>query len=221
MNKHKQQVNLKKQDFKVLEISTPEDIQQYKEILKNVGNNWPYLRYELINVRTAGDSSLMCFVYSLDEEPVVLMPFYKRPIIIANQLTDYFDVMSPWGYAGPIYKGKVDAKVATAFWGLADEWYDANNIVSEFLRFNFQENHLYYSGSVIHALYNVRGVIRNKEEFWHNLQSKTKNKVRNAYKNNLEFSMFHGKISPEQVSEFYALYISTMDRNTAGGLILS
>ena len=215
MNKIKQQVTLKNQEFKVLTISAPEEIEQYRELLKNAGNNWPYFRYELINVRTVGDSALMCFVYSLDEEPVVLMPFYKRPIILDNELTGYYDVISPWGYAGPIYKGKADAEVATAFWEHADQWYHANNVVSEFLRFNFQENHLYYSGSVIHTLYNVRGVIREKEEIWDNLQSKTKNKVRNAYKNNLEFSMFHGKISPEQVSEFYEIYISTMDRNTA------
>ncbi|MDM9630298.1 GNAT family N-acetyltransferase [Robiginitalea aurantiaca] len=203
------------EELNVYEISSSEAVDQYKDILKAVGNNWPYLRYELINVGILEDSQLMYFVYSVNEEPLVLMPFYKRRISIGNQRTAYFDVISPWGYAGPIFKEAIEEKVATAFWRLADDWYRDNNIVSEFIRFHFQGNHLCYSGSVAHTLYNVRGVIREKEVIWDNLQSKTKNKVRNAYKNNLRFSMFHGSISPKQVSEFYEIYISTMDRNDA------
>ena len=160
MFKQKQIESLKMEELNVYEISSSEDIDQYKDILKAVGNNWPYLRYELINVGILEDSQLMYFVYSVNEEPLVLMPFYKRRISIGNQRTAYFDVISPWGYAGPIFKKAIEEKVATAFWRLADDWYRDNNIVSEFIRFHFQGNHLCYSGSVAHTLYNVGGVIR-------------------------------------------------------------
>jgi len=208
-------MSLVEEDFRVFDLSDNKGISEYKKALKAVGNHWPYHRYELLNVRLHEEAKLMCFVYSLDRKVKVVMPFYMRPITVKDQKTAYFDVTSPWGYTGPLYRGDIDEKLAKEFWGFVDQWYAENKVVTEFVRFNFLNSHLYYSGHTVHTLYNVRGELKEDDIIWDNIQSKTKNKIRNAYKNNLDFVMYHGDISEDKVKEFYDIYISTMDRNQA------
>lgn len=201
--------------LQVFEITSPEEIEKYKRVLREVNHDWPYHRFELLNVRLNPEAKLICFVFERNGEPLVLMPIYLRPVVIHGKKTDYFDVSSPWGYTGPLFKGEIEQQTASAFWSLVDQWYHDNKVVSEFIRFNFLNSHLFYSGTVVHTLFNVKGELKEDQIIWDNLQSKTKNKIRNAYKNDLEFSMFHGDVPEEKVKEFYDIYISTMDRNEA------
>jgi hypothetical protein len=215
MNKLPQKEVVKPYEFRVFEIASSEKVTLYKNALEKVGNHWPYHRHELLNVRLNEEAKLMCFLYSKEDKVQVVMPFYMRPIAIGNQKTGYFDVTSPWGYTGPLFRGAVQEDIAKEFWSYVDNWYAENNVVTEFVRFNFLDSHLFYSGHSVHTLYNVRGELKEDDVIWNNIQSKTKNKIRNAYKNNLEFVMYHGDIPEDKVREFYEIYISTMDRNQA------
>lgn len=202
--------------LEILKISTEDDILQYKKFLDKIDPYNPYYKYELLDVKLQGANSLMYFVYWNGEEaPIILMPFYLKQIIIKEEFTGYFDVSSPWGYTGPLLNIEKNEKMLPEFWSDVDDWYVNNKVITEFIRFNFGGNHIFYSGNAIHTLYNVRGVIQEKEVLWNNFKRSVRKNYQNALKNDLTYKIYHRSIELDQIQEFYAIYISTMDRHEA------
>ena len=71
------------------------------------------------------------YVHYEDYGGVVLVPFFKRKI---ND-TDYFDLVGPWYFGGPLVNVTSKETFKGFLKGLS-EWCKENNIVSEFQRFN-------------------------------------------------------------------------------------
>ncbi len=49
-----------------------------------------------------------------------------------------------------------NSKTIISFWNSVDNWYRNNGIVTEFIRFSLNNNHLYYTRSIIPTLDNVK-----------------------------------------------------------------
>lgn len=208
-------MNISTKNLEVHSINNEEDIIKYKFHLDTIEPNNPYYRFELLNVDLEGRGDLMYFVYSIDEKSLILMPFYLKKISINGHETGAFDVSSPYGYTGPLYNNNDTIQMLPEFWNDVDSWYKQNRVVTEFVRFNFSGNHKLYSGTAIHTLSNVRGKILEHDILWSSFNRSVRKNYNKALENNLEYKMFHESIGSEEVKEFYAIYIGTMNRHDA------
>lgn len=214
-NVNKKEMSDKESCLEIHRVSTRDDIQVYKDFLNAIDAHSPYYKIELLNVNLKNFTKLIYFIYRVDNEPIVLMPVYLREILVGGKRTPYFDITSPWGYTGPLVKKGRDTKILTSFWEKVDEWYNNNNIVTEFVRFNFNNNHLAYTGIVTHTLSNIRGKIETEGVLWDNFNRSVRKNVNTARKNELRYEMYFKDIPHSKIEEFYAIYIGTMNRHEA------
>ncbi|MGJ8734892.1 MAG: NeuD/PglB/VioB family sugar acetyltransferase [Cellulophaga sp.] len=203
----------KQYDLYVKKLNTVEEINTYKELLSNYWDNNVYYTYEYLKYYENEHDQLRYFLLNVDGIPNTIMPFYIRDI----KDKTYKDVITPYGYGGPLCKNCDDKKILSKFWELADKWYRKNNIVSEFVRFNLNGNHTNYSGELTETLLNVKGEVKETdEEQWTTFSSKVRNNYRKAEKHQLTFKLYEGKAITDSVIEnFHKVYIETMDRNNA------
>lgn len=197
--------------LKVFYLESDGDIALYKKYLKQIDVHNPFLRFELLQVDDIDAGKLYYFLYCIENVPSILMTFILRPV----QNTHYFDVTSPYGYNGPVFKDALPSHEIENYWKEVDQWYRKNNVISEFIRFGLNDNYINYSGTVVHTLNNVRGNIIDKESQWENFKPKVRNNYRKAAKNNLEFRMYHTNIDDDILDQFHYIYTSTMKRNEA------
>ncbi|WP_081901754.1 NeuD/PglB/VioB family sugar acetyltransferase [Cellulophaga lytica] len=209
----KRKKNGKKYDLYVKKINTLEEIETYKELLNNYWDNNVYYTYEYLKYYENEHDQLRYFLLNIDGIPNTIMPFYLRDI----KDKTYKDVITPYGYGGPLCKNCDDTKVLTKFWELVDKWYCKNNIVSEFVRFNLNGNHNNYSGELTETLLNVKGEIKETEDDqWTAFSTKVRNNYRKAKQHNLTFKLYEGnEITDSVIENFHKVYIETMDRNNA------
>lgn len=202
--------------LKVQALDSQENIDLYKKSLEHLNCICPYYSYELLLSDENENQRLHFFSFNSEDGMLIgLMPFLIRDIFIHNENMYLKDVSSPWGYNGPFFKENTHSVIKKDFWAQVDKWYNDNNIVSEFIRFNLYDHYQEYSGDTIHTLYNVRGDISNWELFWSNLKSNTRNQFRKAAKLGLTFELAHKDIEKKHIKAFYDLYIGTMDRRDA------
>jgi predicted N-acyltransferase len=96
------------------------------------------------------------------------------------------------------------------------EWYKANNVVSEFIRFSLNDNHVGYPGEITDTMKNVKGVILNQENQWKNFEHKVRKNVKRALNEGLKVTIKKGKdVTHDEISEFSDIYIHTMERTKA------
>lgn len=195
-------------------LNSIESISLYKQSIGIIDNNNPYYCYELLDNHLE-NQELYFFRYTINDEVTVVLPFILREIILNNIETGYYDITSPWGYNGPLFKPSLSKALIEGFWFAVDTWYKENKVISEFIRFNFSENYTYYSGTTIHTLRNVKGKIADWDYFWSNLKSNTRNQFRKAKKEGLTFELHFGNIDFAKVKAFYDVYIGTMNRRDA------
>jgi len=199
-------------ELTVIPITDEKDISSYKSALHQIDPYNPYCRYELIDVETKGeDHKLQYFLLTAQGSSAVLMPFYLRKIELSGETTAYFDVSTPWGYMGPLVRPE-NIALLSIFWEKVDDWYNKNNVVTEFIRFNFQGNHQYYSGTVIHTLSNIRGRLLSEEELWNGFKRSVRKNYKTATRNQLVCHIYHRNIPDKQIRAYYSIWKGTMDR---------
>lgn len=193
------------------------DYKKYDSFLQLLPEN-PFIKKELLLKETEEANHKICyFTLNNDQkELLVLMPFVYRKIYYHDQDTGYFDIISPYGFTGPLINKGVDLKIMKLFWKKVDEWYLKNNVVTEFIRFNFHDNHIGYSGSIVPILKMVCGKILPENEQWKNFKPKVRNNIRKATNYGLYGKVYHKNIRNCNITEFYNIYNKTMDRHNAG-----
>lgn len=195
-------------------LTSPKSHTAYNDACEALGSDNPYYSLELLQSNQPYQE-LYCFYFYNKGDICALMPFNLKKIVLNGKDTGYFDVSSPWGYNGPLFSRKTVKEEELAFWDGIDAWYKNNRVVSEFLRFNFENNYLEYTGTATHTLKNVKGNITDFDKVWSNLKSNTRNQYRKAEKEGLTFKMHFKTIATEKIEHFYQLYIGTMDRREA------
>lgn len=199
----------------VHELNNRKGLERYRAILAKY-NEHPYYRFEYFKHHKKDDNKIMVAELLCDGESMGIMPFLKRKIDDVN-IPGYYDVITPYGYGGPLFKPGTSMNLKQRFWELMDGWYREENVVSEFIRFNHDENHLGYQGELIPTLKNVKGrILNDKEEQWKQFKPKVRNNYRKAERHQLGFCSYSGKeINRDHIASFHSIYTETMDRNNA------
>ncbi|WP_378187985.1 NeuD/PglB/VioB family sugar acetyltransferase [Aquimarina sp. W85] len=204
--------------FSVRHVRGENDLMGYKKLLQDLNNSNPFYKVELLDTSNMHKHPLCYFVLEENSTPLIAMPFYARSI--DTQLGDDFkDVISPYGYSGPLFNSDlITNQHIKQFWKHVDTWYRENNIISEFIRFSLNDNHLHYSGTLIPSLKNVRGKIIDKDAQWKEHKSKVRNNYRKALQEELKLVVYDDLITENIIKDFYRIYIQTMHRNNAHDL---
>ncbi len=147
--------------------------------------------------------------------------FLKReiPLKINNQV--YYDIITPYGYGGPIFKIKEDInkqKFVDEYCEKFSEYCKKNNIVSEFIRFhplekNYENLEKFYQ--INHISNTIFIDLSSEEEILKNMTSKTRNMIRKAIKNDL---IFEEDKDQKTLKNFQELYYLTMNKNKADAM---
>ncbi len=198
-------------ELKILDLSVTEDRNTYGEIVSNVFHN-PYYHIEYLQHHKNATNRIIAFLLE-KKECIAIMPMILSPI----QNTGYSDATSPYGYNGPLFKNGISEDDISCYWGMIDQWYMENKIVTEFIRFSLTNNHINYTGKNVKTLTNVCGILKESfDDQWETFDKKVRNNYRKAISSGLSFKLHdQGSMDMDLVDSFYKIYYKTMQRNNA------
>ncbi|WP_100615843.1 GNAT family N-acetyltransferase [Confluentibacter citreus] len=197
----------------VNKILNESDFESYLKIVESFDVINPFYKILGSNLNDVINDKLRYFTFLSDsEEVLILMPFILRKVPYKDQSETYFDVISPYGYSGPLFNEDMSRGYLIEFWDEVDAWYKQNNVISEFIRFSLDHNHQFYSGVLVPTLINVKGELIEKEAQWNNFKSKVRNNYRKSVSNNLIAKFVSKDITNYEIETFYDIYIKTMSR---------
>lgn len=130
----------------------------------------------------------------------------------------YYDIVTPYGYGGPLAENVTDIDaLMTAYKTAFTEYCKEKHIICEFIRFHLFDNvdvREHYYGETLHLLDNV--VVDTtgdfEEHIWKRYEHKVRKNVNKAIKNELEIVIENNL---DHLDGFLDIYNSTMDRNNA------
>ncbi|GAF84378.1 unnamed protein product, partial [marine sediment metagenome] len=209
----------KKQWLEILdsfELKDPYYLPGYLEIYEKVSNRESFMHF-------GGQG--MLFVYG-DSRNFIIYPFFKRSIshlpFLDNSVKDLYDIISPYGYCGPLAQIE-DETISEELWrGFFDKFDDfckEGNIVSEFCRLHpILENHkpvgdfsqctTQQLGQIVYA-----NLSCSEEEIFAAMSKSHRRHARRALENpDLRFYVDEEDYHPQF---FCDLYTETMRRNRA------
>jgi hypothetical protein len=200
----------------IIQLETKEGLENYEALCSGLAISEPYFLQAYVATFSNGLKNLICFSYQSNiNNANVIMLGYLNSIVIGEEKIKYYDFITPYGYTGPfLSKNIVDSDIEM-FWKLVDAWYDKNNVVTEFIRFNLFGNEKHYSGKIFTTMLNVKGKIIEEEEQWKSFDRKVRKNVNKAKRENLSSKVYFLNIAVEKITEFYDIYIQTMKRTNA------
>lgn len=151
-----------------------------------------------------------------DENGKITNQFLKREIPEKIDEKNYFDLVTPYGYGGPIIHYSSDKeKLLVNYEKALKKYCEENNIVSEFVRFHpIVKNYEDFS-AMYNAQYMRKTLITklDEEEPEVNQFGKSARKnIRQAMNKGVSFRVTE---NPDSIVSFKEIYYSTMDRNNA------
>ena len=207
--------------FSILEINTDKGKEEYLNLILMLKIKDPYAQLGYLEVFSGGLENLVCFFYSNKESNNwVMMLVHLNPITIGKEPTLFYDVITSYGYSGPILSANILEFELLEFWQNVDSWCFLNNVVSAFIRFNLTNNHLSYSGEVFPTMLNIKGAIINEDLQWKSFDRKVRKNVNKAKRENLCSEIYFLDIIDEKIAEFHDIYIHTMKRTNANETFL-
>lgn len=159
------------------------------------------------------------FYYQISEEQKIAYPFMKRkiqlPFLKTNETEPLFDIITPYGFGGPLIEPLAEGVVAE-FRAAFEDYCKNENIISEFLRFNpMLANHRYLE-PFMDVLYDRDSVYidltRNEEEMIKHIHKNHLRNIAKAEKKGLTFALAQEELAEEWSEQFYELYKETMDK---------
>lgn len=181
---------------------------QYKDV---------YFSSEFFEVSTSLDDGEPVLFYFESEHGKAAYPFLKRKIQTNSYQEELYDIVTPYGYGGPLYTIYDSSIEFSRCFDLAfSEYCSVENIVSEFIRF-----HPIIAGQKINRQFlevvPIRHTIgmdleHNGIDFMENIPSKTRNMIRKAMKHDIIIMELNGI---GYLDEFIEIYTGTMSRNDA------
>ncbi|WP_405292886.1 GNAT family N-acetyltransferase [Algibacter sp. Ld11] len=194
-------------------IQSEEDLSEYLTKVNLFKEIYPFYKIITGNIHDLKESHLGYFTLEENGNILILMPFIFREIDYKVEGETYFDVISPYGYSGPLYNRDTSRAYLLDFWNQVDLWYQEHNVVCEFVRFSLNNNYQFYSGKLVPTLTNVKGYIMPDEKAqWAAFKPKVRNNYRKAVSNNLRFEIIQDSKNTDAVKRFYSVYIETMKR---------
>jgi serine/alanine adding enzyme len=160
-----------------------------------------------------GSSEIFNFSSSYGE---ISYMFIKRKINLRLSNLDYYDIVTPYGYGGPVilnctHKEKLLSDYKEQF----SKYCNENSIISEFVRFHPLINNQVDFHEVLEVFFNRQTVAVNlkvDDVFMTELSSKCRNTIRKAKKIGVRTSI---DTKGDTIETFHKLYVDTMERNVA------
>lgn len=150
-------------------------------------------------------------VYFENENGKIFYPFVKREIDLKP---GYFDIITPYGYGGPVLEG--DRSVILSFYEQFREYCFNNHIITETVGMHpLNENELYLKDIMtVDYIRRTAAVDLSPsiEEIRSNYSTNNKRNIRKAIKEGVEISVSNNK---NDLEVFIDLYYETMGRNNA------
>lgn len=163
-----------------------------------------------------GKAEVFCFQSEFGK---VKNQFLIRQIPIKINGKIYYDIVTPYGYGGPIIIDCVNnkkSKLVSQYFKAFSQYCEENNIVSEFIRFHPLINNV----NDFKEFYNVSCIRKtlgtNLKDFDNPVKSEfSKSCLKNIRKALNKGVTFEVLENPTEIGEFKQIYYSTMDRNNA------
>jgi serine/alanine adding enzyme len=161
------------------------------------------------------------FVFG-DQSNFIFYPFLKRPIEINGSTLTLYDIMSPYGYGGPlasIEASNIEQDLWRGFLESFHRYCVENGIVSEFARLNpFYKNDVQlkvFSDGVVKAIGKIVYVNLKLTEagILQNMSQSRRRCVKNSHR--FPKLIFNEDSGPQMAQPFYEIYTETMERNQA------
>jgi len=148
----------------------------------------------------------------------VINQFIKRPVPFLIDGVQYYDIVTPYGYGGPIIVQTNDRKALVEDYGKEFARYCAeNNIICEFIRYHPILKNSEDFESIYQNTYSRHTVGTNLKDYDDPVQSEfTKSARREVRKGEKAGVRCIVNVNPADLSIFRTLYEETMDRNHAG-----
>ncbi len=203
--------------FQVLDAANLVDRARWLSIWSESRDREPFAHPTYAELFAAGASAHTAWFERPEGE--VLFPFIMRPLSALPwcpaALANHVDLVSPYGYGGPlVLRGRPDT-LAQGFWRAFDEWARKHGVVSVFSRLSlFEEQRLPWLGGEVEN--NVNVVVRfdlDEDAHWRRYKSKVRKNVNKATRNGLTCTV---ERDSAHLDDFLRIYEATMDRNNAG-----
>ncbi|WNS81213.1 GNAT family N-acetyltransferase [Domibacillus sp. DTU_2020_1001157_1_SI_ALB_TIR_016] len=170
-----------------------------------------------------GEGSARLFVYEESSNRYVLYPFLLRDIPERVGGETYFDIITPYGYGGPLYSGRAaknDLAFNRRFRETFSRYCRLEGIVSEFIRFHpYQDNeqaiqdHMVVS-DVGDIVYN--NLLLPEEDIWADTAPSKKRRIKKSKKNGVAVQFTEGTdVTAADIEMFHTMYTETMDKKHA------
>lgn len=145
--------------------------------------------------------------------------FIKREISLKIDNEKYFDLVTPYGYGGPLitnYKNGYKKELIKEFEVKFKKFCEENNIVSEFVRFH----PIITNAPDFKNIYTIEKIRRtvgtnikaHEDPIASEFSKSTRKTIRRALKSGLSYRVIE---KPNNCDDFKKIYYSTMDRNAA------
>ncbi len=151
-----------------------------------------------------------------DENGKITSQFLIREIPDRINGKTYFDIVTPYGYGGPIviYANNKEALIENYERSFSD-YCIQNSIVSEFVRFHPLVKNYEDFGKMYNAIYMRKTLITKLDE-----EDPVQNQFSKSARKNIRRALNAGvtyevTVAPENIDSFKEVYYSTMDRNNA------
>ncbi len=167
-----------------------------------------------------GDGTANCFVFE-SEHGMVLYPHLIRPILKSNGCRD---VITPYGYGGPVYEFEDDIAIPNLvrdFRKAFFEYAKDNNIISEFIRFHpFLQNqifsHAHMDSVELHCVNAMLDLSVGADQLFLQFRSSYQQCIRSAVKTGLTVN----RVSLDTfIDPFFELYSASMVRKNQYGYL--
>lgn len=142
--------------------------------------------------------------------------FIKRQVSHSIGSEDYFDIVTPYGYGGPIISGcelENKAELIKAYQNAFQRYCTEQRIVGEFIRFHPILGNAYDFKPYYDVVYMRNTVGTNLKDFNDPVQAEfsksTRKSIRKALREGIEYRV---TVNPESLDKFKELYLLTMER---------
>lgn len=196
------------------ELLTPKDDIKWSKALEGLEYDLYHTADYLHLYEANGDGEAFGFLFQSDAG-VGFYPYLRRPIE-GFKVEGYYDIITPYGYGGPLFSKDLP-ELKTAFFREFLAFALKERYVAEFIRFDpLLGNEAGLSGFL--EVEPIRRTVcmdltKTPEEIFQDITSKNRNMIRKAEKSGVEIVE-----SPdcEDIEAFIDLYYETMDKNEAG-----
>lgn len=153
-----------------------------------------------------------------DENGKISNQFIKRKIDICINNSEYFDIVTPYGYGGPVIekcsgsKEKLLENYETKF----KEYCTKNNIVSEFIRFHPIIGNAFDFQKMYNPIYMRKTLVTNLKDYDDPVKSEFSKNCRKSIRQAINKGITYKIIeAPDDLNSLKNIYYETMNRNNA------